>query len=498
MNESDSSPAVGTIDEPIEFLTASRLADAITVHWSDEDDAADVDDAGLPRIGDYLLNRRLGGGGSGTVYHAVLPGWNDEFAIKYLHVPVGEGRASRRLRRELDIVEQLELPSTPRVFEYGVQDGRMYIVSEHVDGVPLDAFCDDKGLGRRQRVRLLVRVARAVHALHECGVLHRDLKPSNILVRPDGSPVVIDLGIATLIGDDPAETITADGAPIGSVAYMAPEQARGEKTAGTIRADVYGLGATACRVLTGATPHDVEDLPVLPALAEVGGEPGRAPRDLDPTLPAPLAAIVGRALDDDPLRRFSSASDMADDLERWLDRRPVQSQPPSWWRNGWLSARRHPGRWAWGTVTGGLVAGLVVMTAVSRVNAAEAAAADAWTERYNEVIRRASERFVGRLADGRFSDALVMMKTLEDHAEEGDEVFESGEAYLAAAREHRDELTVRVLEAIHHANAGTGPAGDRVAVALAAIRSIYEHDDLGDEALFTQLEAVLRAYDTAD
>ena len=105
---------------------------------------------------------------------------------------------------------------------------------------------------------------------------------------------------------------------------------------------------------------------------------------------------------------------------------------------------------------------------------------------------------VGRLADGGFSDALVMMKTLEDHAEEGEEVFESGEAYLAAARAHRDELTVRVLEAIHHANAGAGPAGDRVAIALAAIRSIYEHDDLGDEALFTQVEAVLRAYDIAN
>ena len=333
-------------EHPLPYRAAGALLGAISdVSLGAELDEVDPD---LPRIGAYHIDRRLGAGGSGVVYHAVRPGWSEEYAIKLLHRPVGDGLTARRALRELDVVERLRLPSLPRVFDYDVHaDGRLFIVSEYVDGLPLDQHCTAHDLDRHARVQLLVRVARVLHQLHQHGVIHRDVKPGNVLVGPDGEPRLIDLGIAALITDDPLETWSDDQGPVGSPAFMAPEQARGEPAASAIPVDLYGLGATACYLLTGQTPH-LRGATLFESIRRVATTAPRRARELDPDLPAPLAAVLDRAIAGRPEDRFHSAAALADDLERWVEGRPVRSQPPSWWRNRWLSIRRHPRRWGLG------------------------------------------------------------------------------------------------------------------------------------------------------
>ncbi len=368
----------------MDFSAARRLLGALS-----QDEALA---ANLPHLEGYVLTRLLGRGGGGVVYLGHRAESDRRLAIKLLQKPLDGGSGAERAWRELDVMTQLRLSCTPRVHDYGVHEGRMYIATEHVDGLPLAEHCRANNLTLRQRVELLARVAEAVATIHERGIIHRDLKPDNVLIDATGEPVIIDLGIAFLLGADLTETLTADGVSIGTPAFMSPEQARGEREAISTRSDVYSLGATACRILTGKTPHDLGNSSLLDAIHKVGHERPRDPRTLDAELPEPLAAILSKALASRPEDRFASASELADDLRRWLENKPALSQPPSWWRDRWLSIKRHPARWAWGTAAGFMIVGLTVLSAVSTVQAAEAQGAREWKEKYEEVITKASRR----------------------------------------------------------------------------------------------------------
>lgn len=186
--------------------------------------------------------------------------------------------------------------------------------------------------------------------LHERGVIHRDLKPSNILIDGHGQPFIIDLGLAAVLAEglDPTHTLTTEGTPIGTPAFMAPEQARGERVGGgptserdvatsrhlrteggsadrigvTTRADVYGLGATAYVVLTGQTPHDM-NASLHEAVRRVAQDPPRDPRGLDASLPRALGAVLSKACAADAGNRYATAAEFAEDLRRWLRGEPV-------------------------------------------------------------------------------------------------------------------------------------------------------------------------------
>ncbi len=303
--------------------------------------------SGLPHIPGYRIESVLGGGGGGRVFRGVREGSDRLLAIKLLSRPLGPDKASERAHRELDLLAEVRLDCVPRLVDYGVHEGRLYIATEHVAGADLKTHCETNGLDRRARVELLARVARAMQKLHDRGVLHRDVKPSNILIDEHGQPVVIDLGIAAAFGDDPTTTLTAEGDAIGSPAYMAPEQARGERAAISIRSDVYGLGATAYAVLLGDTPHKLEGS-ILEAIHHVGRRQPRDPKSIDPSLDGDLAAILQRAVDPDPNARYHTAEAMADDLERWLRGDLLEWTQPGPIKVVKQSLRRHPGLWAAG------------------------------------------------------------------------------------------------------------------------------------------------------
>jgi len=296
-----------------------------------------------PHIDGYVIERSLGDGGGGAVYLARRELSDRRLAIKVFHHRLDHERAMRRIWREIELLEEIRLDAVPRIIDHGVADGRLYVVTEYIDGLPVDAYCERHGLDVRARVEFLAEICDAVQRLHDYGVMHRDLKPGNILIDEHGKPAIIDFGIAAFLAPDRHVTITADDAPIGSPAYMSPEQARGERSRVTMQSDVYSLGATAYRVLLGETPHAYNDSTTqMEMLHRAGCDEPRRPREIDPRFPKPLSEVLARATAREPEERYRSASEFADDLRRWLRREPVEAGRAGVFDRVARCLRRHP------------------------------------------------------------------------------------------------------------------------------------------------------------
>lgn len=311
----------------------------------------------------YQLIDTLGVGGGGATFLALREGSDRPVALKVLHAHAAPGPTRQRAWRELDLLQETHLPCLPRLLDYGVVGDRLFMATEFVGGQRLDEHARSIPPSRErwnQLALVLARIAEAVHSLNERGIIHRDLKPSNILIAGDGSPFIIDLGVAALAARNAEETLTADGTPIGTPAFMSPEQARGERGLVSIRSDVYALGATACAVMTGKPPHDLEGVSLHEAVRRVGSEPPREARVLEPELPKPLSAIIAKACAPHPRDRYATAAELAEDLRRFTRREPVLATRPSAWQRAIKWIGKHPI-----AATGVLCAGMVVGAGVS-------------------------------------------------------------------------------------------------------------------------------------
>ncbi|MCC7387884.1 MAG: serine/threonine protein kinase [Phycisphaerales bacterium] len=322
-----------------------------------------------PRIDGYIIERELGRGAGGVTYLARKTGSEAKIALKVLHSRPGDGRASQRAWRELDTLQQVRVPSVPRLLDFGTTDHSLYIATEYIEGTPLSelyAHARPADLAEmRERVRLLEKIARAAHSLHERGVIHRDLKPSNVIVAPAatngaddkpgvaagkagdgassvGEPFIIDLGIALIDAPDLHQTLTQDGQPVGTPAFMAPEQARGRREEISTRSDIYSLGAIGYWLCTGETPHDLTGATLHEAIRRVGSEPAREARGISKAVPKGLGAVLGKACGRKAADRYGSAVELADDLDRWRGREFVHAKAPGLWprTTSWMA--RHP------------------------------------------------------------------------------------------------------------------------------------------------------------
>jgi serine/threonine protein kinase len=267
----------------------------------------------------YTLHEPVGQGGMGTVYRASDRALGRDVAVKVLRGDVADAEAAVRLEREARILARLEHPGIVPVHDVGMlADGRVFYVMKLVRGRRLQEFV--RGAARSDVLRVMLRLCETVGFAHAHGVVHRDLKPANIMVGAFGEVLVLDWGIARVVGVGrttesggpeatsesaaplPAlhaspEPETAPGTVLGTPGFMAPEQARGEPGLVDARTDVYGLGAILRSVLGGE------------------GNGQGAPR--------PLQAIWARALSPDPAARYPSAADLAADITRFLDAQPV-------------------------------------------------------------------------------------------------------------------------------------------------------------------------------
>jgi eukaryotic-like serine/threonine-protein kinase len=290
----------------------------------------------------YRLDAVIGEGGTATVFRGVGPD-GATAAIKVLKVGLASPDVTARFRRERDVLCGLQHPGLIAVLGAGeTGDGRPYLVTEHIAGAPIDAWCREQGLDVRARLSLFVQVCHAVHHAHRHLVVHRDLKPSNILVDRAGRPRVLDFGIAKLLEPhrDPGWTALARRAPM-TPSFASPEQVRGEPV--TTASDIYSLGVLLYHLLLGHSPYrpSANERAAL-ELAVVSDAP-RSPRELGAApLPRDLATLLATALRKAPGERYPSAEHLADDVGRYLEHRPLRArrQPPLVALLG--AMRRHP------------------------------------------------------------------------------------------------------------------------------------------------------------
>jgi hypothetical protein len=295
-----------------------------------------------PSIPGYDILGELGRGGMGVVYQARDTILHRTVAIKTLgSVPGAENCA--RFARETEAIARLDHPHIVPVYEVGewrAGDGVPpvpFFVMKYYAGGSLDAAPAGPTTDVRSHVRVVETIARAVHHAHSRGILHRDLKPSNILLDEAGGPHVADFGLAGRF--DPGDPRTLSGAVVGTPAYMAPEAARTPRQV-TTAADVYGLGAILYHQLTGRPPFQADT--GLATLDLVTSAAPDRPSAVNPRVPRDLDTVCLKCLEKDPARRYATAADLADDLERWRTGRPVLARPARSWEHAWRWLRRHP------------------------------------------------------------------------------------------------------------------------------------------------------------
>jgi serine/threonine-protein kinase len=297
------------------------------------------EDGKRPLFGDYELVERIARGGMGVVYKARHVPLNRTVALKR----IAEGELASdvevyRFEAETRAVASLDHPNIVPIYEVGVLEGRHYFTMKLMEGGCL-ADQMQRFRGRHREVAsLLATIARAVHYGHQRGVLHRDLKPANLLLDAAGVPHVADFGVAKML--DKEARVTQTGSVVGTPSYMAPEQASPRGQPLTVAADVYSLGVILYEMLTGRLPFEAESRDeVLKLLLDA--EP-LSPRASEPSISRDLETICLKCLEKEPALRYSSAAQLADDLQRYLDGEPTDARPLSRIERAWRWCRRHP------------------------------------------------------------------------------------------------------------------------------------------------------------
>ena len=316
-----------------------------------------LDTRSADAIAGYELLEPLGEGGMGIVWKARQARLNRIVALKMV---LGEHRVGAkeliRFLAEAEAVASIKHPHVVQVHEYGEASGRPFLAMEYLAGGSLgDRLKDQTRLDPKTAAGLVGTIAGAVQAAHDQGIVHRDLKPGNILFDDAGEPKVTDFGIAKRVGGD---ELTATQAVMGTPAYMAPEQAKGNTKFVGPQADVYSLGVILYECLTGTRPFEAPNsLSLLQMVVE--DEPQRPGRRV-PGLPRDIELICVKCLHKEPERRYSRAFDLAEDLRRFQAGLSIRARPVGFPERAWRWCRRNPAVAGLLTaVAASLVAGLV-------------------------------------------------------------------------------------------------------------------------------------------
>ncbi len=369
-----------------EFLSEEDLAEAARILPSGE-----VSWVGR-RVGSYKVVEQIGEGGMGEVYRAFRADdqYRKEVALKFVRAGQYGGSVFARFKNERQILAGLDHPNLAKLLDGGAtEEGVPYLVMEFIEGQPIAEYCEEHDLPLRGRLQLFLQVCAAVHYAHQHLIIHRDIKPQNILVTPDGTPKLLDFGIAKILDTGSAEfslTATMTGFRLLTPRYASPEQIRGEPM--TTATDVYSLGVVLYELLTGLSPYDLanvstQDLPRVicekeiqkPSAAVLRAQGAKGSRfkessveKLSKQLNGDLDNIVLMALRKEPSRRYGSVNDLQEDVRRHLENIPVIARNDTvWYRATKFAARHRAGVAATAAVALILVAGIVITLREARI-----------------------------------------------------------------------------------------------------------------------------------
>jgi serine/threonine protein kinase/Flp pilus assembly protein TadD len=305
-------------------------------------------------IGRFQLIREVGKGAFGSVWLGKDPTLDREVAVKVPRKGQLDAKESEQFFREARAAAQLKHPNIVPVHEIGKDGETIYIVSDFVKGVSLKDRLAVNLMGMRESSELCIKVAGALAHAHEKGVIHRDLKPANIMLDDHQEPYVMDFGLAKR--ETGEITMTMDGQILGTPAYMSPEQASGDSHSSDGRTDVYSIGVILFKMLTGELPFRGNKRMLI---HQVINEEPPSPTKLNSNVDKDLATITVKCMQKDPNKRYAKASDLADDLQRYLDGKPIIANPVSSIERGWRWCKRKP------ALAGALATSLLLLTALA-------------------------------------------------------------------------------------------------------------------------------------
>lgn len=304
------------------------------------------------RVGEFTIESPLGAGGMGVVYVARQQRPARTVALKLIRAGLLTREMLRRFEHEGDLLGRLRHPGIAQVYQAGtsqIEEGREqpFIAMELVRGLPLVEHAASNALDERGKVALVARIARAVQHAHSRGVIHRDLKPGNILVEPNpessgedstitglagpvGQPKILDFGVARAVDREPAGTLrTTVGQIVGTLAYMSPEQVLGDPAEVDSRTDVYAIGVILYQLLAGKLPLDLNKRSIVDAARIIREEDPARLSTIHRRFSGDLDTIVAKAMEKDRNRRYRTAAELADDLERYLRGEPIAARRDS-------------------------------------------------------------------------------------------------------------------------------------------------------------------------